>query len=84
MATASTTWSSWSAGSSCRSRSCRQVSSRARPGATRSTPPIVAGIEINEVDKQAFVDASGPIYDEFGSKVAGAKEMIDQIQALAK
>ena len=40
--------------------------------------------EINEVDKQAFVDASGPIYDEFGSKVAGAKEMIDQIQALAK
>ena len=41
-------------------------------------------VEINEVDKQAFVDASGPIYDEFGSKVAGAKEMIDQIQALAK
>ena len=41
-------------------------------------------VEINEVDKQAFVDASGPIYDEFGSKVAGAKEMIDEIQALAK
>ena len=41
-------------------------------------------VEINEVDKQAFVDASGPIYDEFGSKVTGAKELIDKVQALAK
>jgi len=41
-------------------------------------------IEVNEVDKQAFVDASGAIYDEFGAKVAGAKEMIDKIQSLAK
>ncbi|MEJ2056297.1 MAG: TRAP transporter substrate-binding protein [Desulfofustis sp.] len=41
-------------------------------------------IEINEVDKQAFVDASGPIYQEFGDKVPGGKELIDKIQALAK
>ena len=40
-------------------------------------------VEINEVDKQAFVDASGPIYTEFGTKVEGAKELIDKVQALA-
>lgn len=41
-------------------------------------------VEINEVDKQAFVAASGPIYEEFGAKVEGSKELIDKIQALAK
>ena len=41
-------------------------------------------VEINEVDKQAFVDASGPIYQEFGSKVPGGKDLIDKVQALVK
>ena len=41
-------------------------------------------VEINEVDKQAFVDASSAIYSEFGTKVPGGKEMIDKVQALAK
>lgn len=41
-------------------------------------------VEINEVDKQAFVDASGPIYQEFGTKVTGGKDLIDKVQALAK
>ena len=41
-------------------------------------------VEINEVDKQAFVEASGPIYAEFGSKVKGGKDLIDKVQALAK
>ncbi len=41
-------------------------------------------VEINEVDKQAFVDASGPIYQEFGTKVSGGKDLIDKVQALAK
>ncbi|MGI9535898.1 MAG: TRAP transporter substrate-binding protein [Desulfocapsaceae bacterium] len=41
-------------------------------------------VEINEVDKQAFVDASGPIYEEFGTKVTGGKDLIDKVQALAK
>jgi tripartite ATP-independent transporter DctP family solute receptor len=41
-------------------------------------------IEINEVDKQAFVDASGPIYEEFGTKVPGGKELIDKVQSLVK
>jgi tripartite ATP-independent transporter DctP family solute receptor len=41
-------------------------------------------VEINEVDKKAFVDASGAIYTEFGTKVSGGKELIDKVQALAK
>lgn len=41
-------------------------------------------VEVNEVDKQAFVDASGAIYEEFGAKVSGANEMIDKIQSLVK
>ncbi len=41
-------------------------------------------VEINEVDKQAFVDASGPIYEEFGTKVPGGKELIDKVQSLVK
>lgn len=41
-------------------------------------------VEINEVDKQAFVDASGPIYQEFGTKVSGGKDLIDKVQALVK
>lgn len=41
-------------------------------------------VEINEVDKQAFVDASGPIYKEFGTKVSGGKKLIDEVQSLVK
>jgi len=41
-------------------------------------------VEINEVDKQAFVQASGAIYEEFGTKVDGSKELIDKIQSLVK
>ena len=41
-------------------------------------------VEINEVDKTAFVKASGPIYEEFGTKVKGGKELIDKVQALVK
>jgi tripartite ATP-independent transporter DctP family solute receptor len=43
-----------------------------------------AGVQVNEVDKDAFVKASGPIYDEFGKEVAGAKELIDRAVALGK
>ncbi|MDH5287119.1 MAG: TRAP transporter substrate-binding protein [Betaproteobacteria bacterium] len=43
-----------------------------------------AGVAVNEVDKDAFVKASGPIYEEFGKEVAGAKELIDRAVALGK
>ncbi|HEY5682441.1 MAG TPA: TRAP transporter substrate-binding protein [Sulfuricaulis sp.] len=43
-----------------------------------------AGMKVNEVDKAAFVKASKTVYDEFGSKVPGGKELIDQSLALGK
>ncbi len=41
-------------------------------------------MQVNEVDKDAFIKASGPIYEEFGKEVAGAKEAIDKSVALGK
>jgi tripartite ATP-independent transporter DctP family solute receptor len=43
-----------------------------------------AGMKVNEVDKDAFIAASKPIYEEFGKEVAGAKEAIDKAVALGK
>lgn len=39
-------------------------------------------IEVNEADKDAFITASEPIYEEFGSQIEGGKEMIDQAISL--
>jgi tripartite ATP-independent transporter DctP family solute receptor len=41
-----------------------------------------SGMEVNDVDKDAFVAASKPIYDEFGTEVPGAKDVIDRAVAL--
>jgi len=41
-----------------------------------------AGMQVNEVDKDAFIKASKGIYEEFGKEVAGAKPMIDKAVAL--
>ena len=41
-----------------------------------------AGMQVNEVDKDAFVKASKPIYDEFAKEVPGAKAAIDKANAL--
>jgi TRAP-type transport system periplasmic protein len=43
-----------------------------------------AGMQVNEVDKDAFIKASKGIYDEFGKEVAGAKPLIDKAVALGK
>ena len=43
-----------------------------------------AGMQVNDVDKETFIAASKPIYDEFGKEVAGAKEVIDRAVALGK
>jgi TRAP-type C4-dicarboxylate transport system substrate-binding protein len=43
-----------------------------------------AGMQVNEVDKDAFVAASKGIYDEFGKEVTGAKALIDRAIALGK
>jgi tripartite ATP-independent transporter DctP family solute receptor len=39
-------------------------------------------IKINEADKDAFIKASKPIYEEFGKEVPGGKELIDKALAL--
>ena len=35
-------------------------------------------IEVNEADKNAFIEASKPIYEEFGSQVEGGKAIVDK------
>ena len=41
-----------------------------------------AGMQVNEVDKDAFVAASKPIYEEFSKEVSGAKQAIDSANSL--
>lgn len=42
-----------------------------------------AGVEVNEADKAAFIEASKPIYKAFADEVEGGQEMIDQVLALS-
>ncbi|MEO1280797.1 MAG: TRAP transporter substrate-binding protein [Pseudomonadota bacterium] len=42
------------------------------------------GITVNEANKDAFIAASKPIYDEFASTVKGGQDLIDTVQSLAK
>jgi TRAP-type C4-dicarboxylate transport system substrate-binding protein len=41
-----------------------------------------AGMQVNEVDKDAFFKASKPIYDDFSTEVQGAKELLDKAASL--
>ena len=41
------------------------------------------GMQVNTADKQAFVKASAPIYEEFGSSVPNGKALIDKALSLA-
>jgi tripartite ATP-independent transporter DctP family solute receptor len=43
-----------------------------------------AGMQINEADKDAFIQASKPIYEEFAAQVPGGKDLIDKSLALGK
>ena len=45
---------------------------------------IDEGMEVNEVDTDAFVEASKPIYDEFAQSVDGAADLIGKAQELAQ
>ncbi len=42
-----------------------------------------AGVAVNEADKDAFIKASKPIYDEFARTVPGGAELVAQVQSLA-
>ena len=41
-----------------------------------------AGMKVNEVDREAFVDASKPIYDAFAAEVEGGQALIDEALSL--
>jgi len=41
-----------------------------------------AKMKVNEVDKEAFIKASGSIYEEFGKEVSGSADLIRHIQSL--
>ncbi|HEX5509191.1 MAG TPA: TRAP transporter substrate-binding protein [Pseudolabrys sp.] len=43
-----------------------------------------AGMKVNVANKEAFIKASKPIYDEFAKEVPGGKELIDKSLALGK
>jgi tripartite ATP-independent transporter DctP family solute receptor len=42
------------------------------------------GIEVNEADKDAFIEASGTIYEEFSSTVDGGGAMVDKALSLGE
>src|SRR5688572_24385442 len=43
-----------------------------------------AGMQVNTPNKDAFVAASKPVYEDFAKEVAGSKEVIDRAIALGK
>ena len=43
-----------------------------------------AGIQVNNANKDAFIAASKPVYDEYAKEVPGAKDIIDRAIALGK
>jgi TRAP-type transport system periplasmic protein len=45
---------------------------------------IDGGMEFNEADREAFVAASKPVYDQFAAEVEGGQELIDRAMALAE
>lgn len=42
-----------------------------------------AGVAVIDADKDAFIKASKPIYDEFATEVKGGGDLINKVQALA-
>lgn len=41
-------------------------------------------IQVNEADKDAFIEASASIYEEFGNQVEGGKEIVDKAVSLGQ
>jgi TRAP-type transport system periplasmic protein len=44
---------------------------------------LAAGMTFNRADRDAFVKASGPVYDAFAKEVPGGKELVDKALSLA-
>jgi tripartite ATP-independent transporter DctP family solute receptor len=69
-------------------RTAREIQEFAYAEAERMDSEILeflrtTGIRINQADRARFLEASRPIYDEFGSAVAGGGEMIEAVIALS-
>jgi TRAP-type C4-dicarboxylate transport system substrate-binding protein len=43
-----------------------------------------AGVAVNVADKQAFIDASAPVYAAFAAQVEGGGDLVTRALALAK
>jgi TRAP-type C4-dicarboxylate transport system substrate-binding protein len=43
-----------------------------------------SGMKVNKANHKSFVDASGPIYDQFSTSVNGAFGMLSQINTLGE
>jgi TRAP-type transport system periplasmic protein len=69
-------------------RAAAEVGDFARSEGARLDKEILEKIsprlKVNEVDKDAFVRASAPVYEDFGKDVAGGKELVDRILELRK
>lgn len=42
-----------------------------------------SGMQVNIADREAFVEASQPVYERFAAEVENGQDMIDQIMSLA-
>ena len=40
------------------------------------------GMKVNDIDRDAFIEASKPIYEEFASEVDDGQSMIDKVRSL--
>ena len=43
-----------------------------------------AGMQVNDIDHQTFVDAFKPIYKAFEDEVDGGKKMVEEVQSLSQ
>ena len=90
LATSSRNWDSWDKDVQTAVQDCATKSSDfAYETSAQMDQDLVgkiekAGVKVNEADKDAFIAASKPIYEQFGKEVDGGQKLIDDIQALAK
>ncbi|WP_040325896.1 TRAP transporter substrate-binding protein [Aurantimonas manganoxydans] len=89
LATSSRNWDSWSDEIKTAVQDCAtKASDFAYEQSAKMDADLIgeiekAGVEVNEADKDAFIAASKPIYEEFGQQVEGGQKLVEDIQALA-
>ena len=71
------------------SETAREVESWARDKGAASDGGLLAelkaaGMEVNDADRAAFVEASTPIYEQFAAEIEGGQALIDAVLAAAE